>query len=57
MSSGSSEKKYKMAFTLSFVDEEQLSEIVKILHCLFDKTTKGYKGKDVSANAWNKVFF
>ena len=44
-----------MAFTLYLADEERLSEIVKTLPCLYDKTTKGYKEKDVSANAWNKV--
>ena len=44
-----------MAFTLCLVDEERLSEIVKTLPCLYDKTTKEYKEKDVSTNAWNKV--
>ena len=44
-----------MAFTLCLADEEQLSEKIKTLLCLYDKTTKRYKEKDVSANAWNKV--
>ena len=44
-----------MAFTLCLADEERLSEIAKTLRCLYDKTRKGYKEKDVSANAWNKV--
>ena len=44
-----------MVFTLSLADEERLSEMVKTLYCLYDKTTKGYKEKDVSENAWNKV--
>ena len=39
-----------MVFTLSLADEERLSEMVKTLYCLYDKTTKGYK-----ENAWNKV--
>ena len=44
-----------MVFTLFLADEERLSEIVKTLYCLYDKTTKGYKEKDVPANAWHKV--
>ena len=44
-----------MAFTLCLANEEGLSEIVKTLPCLYDKTTKGYNEKDVSANTWNKV--
>ena len=44
-----------MAFTLCLADEEGLSGIVKTLPCLYDKTTKGYNEKDVSANTWNKV--
>ena len=44
-----------MAFTLCLVAEERLSEKVKTLPCLYDKTTKRCKEKDVSANAWNKV--
>ena len=41
-----------MAFTLCLANEERLSEIVKTLSCLYGK---GYKEKDVSAYAWNKV--
>ena len=44
-----------MAVALCLAHEERLSEIVKTLPYLDDKTTKGYKEKDVSANAWNKV--
>ena len=44
-----------MAFPLCLANEERLSQIVKTLPCLYDKTAKGYKEKDVSANAWNKV--
>ena len=44
-----------MAFTLCLADEERLSEIVKTLPGFYDKTTNGYKEKDVSANSWNKV--
>ena len=44
-----------MAFTLCLADEERLSEIVKTLPGFYDKTTKGYKEKGASANAWNKV--
>ena len=44
-----------MAFSLCLAHEERLSAIVKNLLCLDDKTTKGYKEKYVSANAWNKA--
>ena len=44
-----------MAFTLCLANEERLSEIVKTLSCLYSKPAKGYKEKDVSAYAWNKV--
>ena len=45
----------KMAFSLCLAEEERLAEVVKVFPCLYDKTTKGYKEKDVVANAWNSV--
>ena len=34
---------------------EQLAEIVKAFPCLYDKTKKGCKEKDVVTNVWNSV--
>ena len=36
-----------MAFSLCLADEERLAETVKTFPCLYDKTKKGYKEKDV----------
>jgi hypothetical protein len=44
-----------MAFSLCLAEEERFAEIIKLFPCLFDKTTKGYKEKDVVANAWNSI--
>lgn len=44
-----------MAFVLCLADEERLSEVIKNFPCLFDKSAKGYKEKDVTANAWESV--
>lgn len=41
--------------SLSLKEEEKLSEIVKNYPCLYDKTSRGYKEKDVGINAWNEV--
>ena len=43
----------KMVTVLALADEERLSEKVKMYPCLYDKTTKGYKEKDVLQNSWN----
>ena len=40
---------------LSLQEEELLSLAVKRYPALYDKTSKGYKEKDVAANAWEKV--
>ena len=44
-----------MAFSLCLADEERLAETVKSFPCLYDKTKKGCKEKDVVTNAWNSV--
>ena len=44
-----------MAFSLCLDDEKRLAETVKAFPCLYDKTKKGYKEKDVVTNAWNSV--
>ena len=44
-----------MVTVLALADEERLSEKVKMYPCLYDKTTKGYKEKDVLQNSWNAV--
>ena len=44
-----------MAFSLCLADEERLAETVKAFPCLYDKTKKDYKEKDVVTNAWNSV--
>ena len=44
-----------MVIVLALADEERLSEKVKIYPYLYDKTTKGYKEKDVLQNSWNTV--
>ena len=44
-----------MVTILALADEERLSEKVKMYPCLYDKTTKGYKEKDVLQNSWNAV--
>ena len=45
----------KMVTVLALADEERLSEKVKMYPCLYDKTTKGYKEKDILQNSWNAV--
>ena len=47
-------EKFKMV-ALVLSQEEKLSEIVKQYHCLYDKTSKGYKEKDAVNNAWREV--
>ena len=44
-----------MATVLALTGEERLSEKVKVHPCLYDKTTKGYKDRDVLQNSWNAV--
>ena len=44
-----------MALSLYLADEERLAETVKAFPCLYDKTKKGYKEKDVVTNARNSV--
>ena len=44
-----------MVAILALANEERLSEKVKMYTCLYDKTTKGYKEKDVLQNSWNVV--
>ena len=39
------------------MQEELLSEKVKLIPCLFDKPDKGHKEEDVVANAWQKVAY
>lgn len=41
--------------TLCLADEERLSELVKTFPSLYDKTSRGYKEKEVVVNGWNKV--
>ena len=40
---------------LSLQEEELLSEEVQFFPCLYDRTQKSYKEKDVVRNAWNSV--
>ena len=40
---------------LSLQEEELLSEEVRAFSCLYDKTRKAYKERDVVRNAWNSV--
>ena len=40
---------------INIAEEEILAETVKGYPCLFDKTDKGYKEKDVVINAWSEV--
>ena len=40
---------------LSLVDEEKLSETVRNFPVLYDKSKKGYKGRDAVQNAWTEV--
>ena len=44
-----------MVTVVALADEERWSEKVKMYPCLYDKTTKGYKEKDVLQNSWNAV--
>ena len=46
-----------MADKLTLVQEELLSEKVKLFPCLFDKADKGHKEKDIVSNAWQSLFF
>ena len=39
----------------SLEENEQLSEIVREFSCLYDKSKKEYKGKNVVENAWKQV--
>lgn len=45
---------FKMV-ALCLAQEERLSETVKQFTCLYDKTTVGYREKDVVSNAWKSV--
>ena len=40
---------------LSIVQEENLCELVRQYPVIFDKSHKGYKGKDVEQNAWQEI--
>ena len=40
---------------LSLQEDELLSEEVRSFPCVYDKSQKGYKEKDVVRNAWSKV--
>ena len=40
---------------LSLEENEQLSEVVREFPCLYDKSKKEYKGKNVVVNAWKQV--
>ena len=48
-------KVHLVEITLALADEERLNEKVKMYPCLYDKTTKGYKEKDILQNSWNAV--
>ena len=41
--------------SLSLQEEELLAHVVKGIPVLYDKTSRGYKEKDVVINAWKKV--
>ena len=44
-----------MASYLSLTNEELLAENIRKYPCLYDKSDKGYKERDLFANAWEKV--
>ena len=41
--------------SITLLQEENLAEYVKKYPCLFDKTDKGFKEKDVVNNAWDEI--
>ena len=41
--------------SLSFEENEQLSEVVREFPCLYDKSKKEYKDENVVENAWKQV--
>ena len=41
--------------SFSIQEEEILMELIRIYHCLYDKSKKSYKERDVNRNAWSKV--
>ena len=45
-----------MVTVLALAHEERKSEKVKMYPYLYDKTTKGYKEKDVLQNLWNVLY-
>ena len=46
--------KYRLE-SLSLEKNEQLSEVVREFHCLYDKSKKEYKDKNIVENAWELV--
>ena len=48
-------KQIKRSSWSSIGNDELLSESVRFFPCLYDKSDKGYKERDVVENAWNKV--
>ena len=45
----------KRSLSLSIEDNERLSEVVRQFPCLYDKSKKEYKDKNVVENAWKNV--
>ena len=45
----------KKNVSLSLNEDELLSEKVRSYRCLYDKSSKSYKEKDVIKNAWTKI--
>ena len=45
----------KTNVSLSLNEDELLSEKVRSYPCLYDKSSKSYKEKDVIKNAWTKI--
>ena len=40
---------------LTVQENEELAEVILKYPCLYDKSKKEYKGKNVTENAWKKV--
>lgn len=45
----------KKSTRLTIEEEEKLAHHVKMYPCLFDKTDKGFKERDCTANSWQQV--